>query len=239
MLMTGFDASSSDRYSGPVELQLYLTDGTDAEAVALVESRVNAFFNAIEAGFFFPGTLRNTAPKVLRCNTASVRGKVEVSDLAITAVAVLGGMLADCRHSGVSFRSAQAIFGSDRCDLLVEVGLRPAAVDDPPFSVELPDDLGGNYALLVEIEFAKPVSSETKEKLLDELALWETLSLAYPIDPDEPAEVGGAQRLFNDARTIHHHEWVWDNADPSAWNLLINLCCAWSRYLPVIRLHVE
>lgn len=237
--MTGFDASSFERYSGLVEIQIDLADEPDSAAVALVESRIRAFLKALKAGYFFPGTLRSPATDVVHVSTASIHGKLEVVDLATTAFAVLGGLLSDCRHHGVSFRSAHAILGSDMRDLLVETGLRPAAADHPPFTVEFPTDMGGNYTLLVEIEFANPVGSDIGQEMLGELALWEVLSLAYPIDPDEPAEVGGAQRHFNDPRTIHHHEWVWDNADPTAWNLLVNLCCAWNRTLPIVRLHVE
>jgi hypothetical protein len=237
--MTGFAASSSERYSGPVDLQIMLSDDPDATAVALVESRVLAFSKAIKAGFFFPGTLRGSPMGLVQVDIASLRCQLEVVDLAVTAFAVLGGVLADCRHHEVSFQSVHAILGSDVRDLQVETGLRPTAASRPPFKVEFPTDLGGNYALLVEIEFANPVEHAVGQKLLDELALWEVLSLAYPIDPDEAAEVGRAQRLFNDPRTIHHHEWVWDNADFTAWNLLVNLCCEWSRTLSIVRLHVE
>jgi hypothetical protein len=236
--MNGFAASSSERYSGLVELRVNLEDGTDSTGVALVESRVQAFLKALVAGFFFPGILRDPKTDMVRVSATSLHCQLEVVDLATTAFAVLGGILADCRHHEISFQSAHAILRSDMRDLLVETGLRPAAADRPPFKVEFPTDLGGNYALLVEIEFAAPVRSEIGPRLLDELALWEVLSLAYPNDPDEPAEVGGAQRTFNDPRTIHHHEWAWD-ADPIAWNLLVNLCCAWNRIVPVIRLHVE
>lgn len=237
--MSGFDASSSERYSGPVELHVRLIDGTGVAAVALVESRIDVFFKAIKAGFFFPGTVCGPASGVVSVSTASVRAHVEVVDLATTAFGVLGGMLGDCRHQGISFQSAHAMFGSEVRDLLADTGLRPPAGDYPPFSVEFPEDLGGNYALLVEIEFGSPVAPEIGQILLDELALWDVLTLAYPVDPDEPVAVSGAQQHFNDPSTIHHHEWVWDNADPIAWNLLVNLCCSWSRILPIVRLHVE
>ena len=115
---------------------------------------------------------------------------------------------------------------------------RPAAADNPPFTVELPDDLGGNDALLVEIEFARDVPAEVGAPLLEELGLWETLALAYPSDPEEEMEVGGAQRHFNDPRTIHHYEWICE-AQPEAWNLLVNLCCTWTRRERVVRLHIE
>jgi hypothetical protein len=39
------------------------------------------------------------------------------------------------------------------------------------------------------------------------------LTLAYPSDPDEQVEVSGEQAMFNDPRTIHYHEWIWDYAD--------------------------
>ena len=237
--MTGFDASSSERYSGPVELQIYLDDDLDSTAIALVESRVQDFLKALTAGFFSPGTLRRPALDAIRVGVTSLQCQLEVVDLATTVFAVLGGVLRDCRHHDVSFRSAHAILGSNRRDLLVETGLRPASADRPPFIVDFPLERDGNYALLVEIEFANSVESNTGQLLCDELALWEMLSLAYPLDPDDPVEVCGAQIYFNDPRTIHHEEWVWENADPIAWNLLVNLCCAWNRTLPIVRLHVE
>lgn len=236
--MTGFAASSSELYSGAVEIQVELADGADADVIEFVENRVLTFLSAIKAGFFFPGTLRNPAIDSVRVSGMSIYCQLDVVDLATSAFAVLGGMLADCRHHEISLRSAYAILGNDRKDLLVETALRPDAVHSPPFTVEFPTDLDGNYSLLVEIEFANPVAPDLKQQLLDELALWDDLSFAYPEDPDEQAPVSGAQGLFNDPRTIHHNEWVWE-AEPIAWNLLVNLCCAWNRTLPIVRLHVE
>lgn len=92
--------------------------------------------------------------------------------------------------------------------------------------------------MLVEIEFARDVPAEVGAPLLEELGLWETLALAYPSDPEEEMEVGGAQRHFNDPRTIHHYEWICE-AQPEAWNLLVNLCCTWTRRERVVRLHIE
>jgi hypothetical protein len=131
-------------------------------------------------------------------------------------------------------------------DLLVETSRRPAAFPRPPFDVDLPQDMDfGNNSLLIEIQFPAPVPPAIGERLLDELALMEDLWLAYPVPLDdaddegeEPVESLGAQRLFNDPRTIHHHEWAW-NADAASWNLLVNLCCAWSRTMPVTLLHIE
>lgn len=237
--MTGFDASSSERYSGPVEIEVDLGEGLDSAAVALVESRILVFLKAIKAGFFFPGVFNGPATDTVSVSGTSLYCRLEVVDLAMTAFAVIGGVLTDCRHHEVSLRSAYAILRNDRKDLLVETGLRPDAAHRPPFMVEFPTDLGGNYSLLVEIKFANPVEHDIKQGLLDELALWSVLSFAYPEDPDEQAQVSGAQIHFNDPRTIHHHEWIWDNADPTAWNLLVNLCCAWNRKWPIVRLHVE
>jgi hypothetical protein len=236
--MSGFDASSSERYSGPVLLQATLADGPEG-SVELVERRMRAFLDAIDAGFFFPGKLRPSAPVELRAAGASVRARLEVDDLAVTALDVLGGMLADCRHHEVSIRSAHAVLGRRELDLLVDSGMRPAAPEEPPFEVEFPEDMGGNYALLVEIEFARPVQPDVGQGLLTTLALWDTLTLAYPLDPDDPVEVSGAQAMFNDPRTIHYHEWIWDNADAEAWDLIVNLCCAWHETLPIVRLHFE
>jgi hypothetical protein len=237
--MIGFDASSTELYSGIVELRVNLAVGSNADAVTLAQSRLEDFLKAVKVGYFFPGNLSNPSLIDVHPNGTLIYSVFEVIDLATTAFAVFGGMLTDCRHHEVSFQTAHAILGSDILNLLIETGIRPASADNPPFLVELPTDQSGNYALLVEIEFANLVPVDIGQELLDELALWEILSLAYPIDPDEPAEVGGAQRLFNDQRTIHHHEWVWDNADYSAWNLLVNLCCSWSLRLPIVRLHVE
>jgi hypothetical protein len=236
MRMTGSDASSSERYSGAVAIDVAVV-AAPAGAVELVKRRIGAFLEAIDAGFFFPGRLRDRME--VRSGAASVHARLQVDDLAVTALGVLGGMLADCRHHDVSFRSAQAMLGRREHDLLIDSGSRPAAVSQPPFDVELPRDLGGNYALLVEIEFAQPVLPEAGQRLLDELALWDALTLAYPSDPEEAVEVSGAQAMFNDPRTIHYHEWIWDNADAGAWNLIVNLCCAWHETLPVVRLHIE
>ena len=236
--MTGFDASSSELYSGAVEIQVELADGADSEVIEFVENRILTFLKALKAGFFFPGTLRGPVTDTVHVNGISFNCQLEVVDLATTVFDVLGGMLADCRHHEISLRSAYVIFVNHRKDLLVETALRPDAVHSPPFTVEFPTDLQGNYSLLVEIEFTNPVEPEHKQRLLDELALWDDLSFAYPEDPDEQAPVSGAQGHFNDPRTIHHHEWVWE-AEPTAWNLLVNLCCAWNRTLPIVRLHVE
>ncbi|WP_345540848.1 hypothetical protein [Variovorax defluvii] len=208
-----------------------------AGGVELVERRIRVFLEAFDAGFFFPGRLRDRAE--IRCEAASVHARLQVEDLAVAALGVLGGVLTDCRHHDVSFRSAHALLGRREHDLSVDSGARPAAVAVPPFKVELPPDLGGNSALLIEIEFAQPVEPRAGQRLLDTLALWDTLTLAYPDDPDEAVEVSGAQAMFNDPRTIHYHEWIWDNADADAWNLIVNLCCAWHVVLPVVRLHFE
>jgi len=236
--MTGFDASSSKLYSGPVEIQVELADGADSDKVEFVENRILTFLKALKAGFFFPGNFCGPSTETVRVSGMSFYCQLEVVDLATTAFDVLGGMLADCRHHEISLRSAHAILGNGRKDLLVETALRPDAVHSPPFTVDFPTDIGGNYALLVEIEFANPVAPDLKQRLLDELALWDDLSFAYPEDPDEQAPVSGGQGHFNDPRTIHHYEWVWE-AEPIAWNLLINLCCAWNRTLPIVRLHLE
>ena len=236
--MTGFDASSSELYSGPVEVQVDLVDGSGSDAIELVEISIQTFLKALKAGFFFPGAFSGPAIDTVSVSGTSLYCKLEVVDLATTAFAVLGGVIADCQHSDVSFRLAHAILRNNRIDLLVETGLRPDAIHNPPFTIEFPEDLDGNYSLLVEIEFANPVEPDIRQALLDELALWDVLSFAYPEDPDEETEVSGGQGHFNDPRTIHHHEWVWV-AEPIAWNLLVNLCCAWNRTLPIVRLHVE
>jgi len=235
--MAGYDASSTEGHSGAVELRVALAKGADAAAIEFVEQHVRAFLRAIEVGYFFPGTCRGSA--TVDAGGSSVHARVEVVNLAMSAFAVLGGMLGACRHRDAPVCSAQAMLGDESRDLLVETGLRPNAVDDAPFAVEFTDDLSGNYALLVEITFTMPVDSDVGERLLAELALWDLLALGYPIDVDDPGEVVEPQSHFNDPRTIHHHEWVWGNLDPLAWNLLVNLCCAWSRTVPVARLRVE
>lgn len=236
--MTGLDASSFDRCDGTVDLRIELADAADAEATGFVSACVGAFLASICAGYFFPGSASSALP--VRVGAGLVEGRIEVARLAVSAFAVLGGMLADARrHHDVGLRSAEAIVGYTTIDLLAETGLRPAAAPHPPFHVELPDTLDGNDTLLVEIRFAEPVEPATGQRLTDALALWERLSPAYPLDPEDPTELGGAQRHFNDPRTLHHHEWVWVNADPLAWNLLINLACAWHLSLPVERFHIE
>ncbi|MGJ3703001.1 hypothetical protein [Variovorax sp. AFSI2.2] len=236
--MTGFDVSSSERYSGPIAIDVAVAEGPEG-AIELVERRIRVFLKAVGAGYFFPGRLRHPVRVEVRTSTASVHARLEVDDIAIAAFAVLGGMLADCHHHEIFFRSAHAVLGRDGLDLMTESGLRPAAVPQLPFVVEFPEDMGGNYALLVEIEFAQPVPPEARQGLLETLALWDALTLAYPSDPDEAVEVSGAQAMFNDPRTIHYHEWIWDNADAEAWDLIVNLCCAWHETLPIVRLHFE
>lgn len=236
--MSGYVVSSSERHSGQVEVRVDLAPDAHPGALELVEARVRAFAKGLEAGFFFPGTLIGPAPEPSRCGALSLGLRLQVVDFPRTALAVLGGALTNCHHHDVSFRAATAVAGHDVRNLLVETGARPAAAAEPPFVVELPDDLGGNDALLVEVEFARDVPADIGAQLLVELGLWEVLALAYPIDPDEGTKVGGAQRHFNDPRTIHHHEWICD-ADPAAWNLLVNLCCAWTQRERVVRLHIE
>ncbi|MET3179835.1 UNVERIFIED_ORG: hypothetical protein ABIC43_002994 [Variovorax guangxiensis] len=236
--MTGFGASSSERYSGPVLLQAAVEQGPEG-SVGLVERRIRIFLDAVDAGFFFPGRRLPSVPVELRVVGTSVQARLQVEDLPVTALDVLGGMLADCRQYEVLFSSTRAVLGRRELDLLGERGMRPAAPEEPPFAVEFPEDMGGNYALLVEIEFAQPVQPEVGQGLLKTLALWDVLTLAYPYDPNDAVEVSGAQAMFNDPRTIHYHEWIWDNADAGAWNLIVNLCCAWHETLPIVRLHFE
>lgn len=236
--MSGFDVSSSERYSGLLLLEVTPAQGP-AGAIEVVERGLRSFIDAIGAGFFFPARLRPSAPLELWVAGASVHGRVDVDDLPVTALGVLAGMLADGRHRDAFIQSARAVLGQREFDLLIDSGGRPAMPDSPPFEVEFPEDMGGNYALLVEIEFALPVPPDVGQKLLSTLALWDALTLAYPLDPDVPVEVSGVQAMFNDPRTIHYHEWVWDNADAEAWDLIINLCCAWHETLPIVRLHFE
>jgi hypothetical protein len=236
--MTGFDASSSERYNGPVLLQATLERGPEG-AVELVERRIRVFLDAIDAGFFFPGRRLPSVPVELRAAGTSVQARLQVEDLPLTALDVLGGMLADCQQHEVFFHAARAVLAQRELDLLRERGVRPAAPEEPPFEVEFPEDMGGNEALLVEIEFAQPVPPELRQGLLETLALWDALTLAYPNDPDEAVDVSGAQAMFNDPRTIHYQEWIWDKADAEAWDLIVNLCCAWHEKLPIVRLHFE
>ena len=236
--MTGFDVSSSERYSGQLLLQATLEHGPEG-SVGLVERRIRVFLDAVDAGFFFPGRRLPLAPVELRVAGTSVQARLQVEDLPVTALDVLGGMLADCRQHEVFLRAACAVLGQRELDLRRERGVRPAAPEEPPFEVEFPEDMGGNHALLIEIEFAQPVQPEVQQGLLETLALWDALTLAYPNDPDEAVEVSGAQAMFNDPRTIHYHEWIWDRADADAWDLIVNLCCAWHETLPIVRLHFE
>jgi len=208
-------------------------------SVELVERRMRVFLDAVDAGFFFPGRRVSPVPAELRVVGTSVEARLQVEGLPVAALHVLGGMLSDCRQHEVVFRTARAVLDLREQDLLDDSGLRPTAAQAPPFEVEFPRDMAGNYALLVEIEFAQPVAPEVGQGLLGTLSLWDALTLAYRIDEDEPVEVSGAQAMFNDPRTIHYHEWVWDNADVEAWDLIVNLCCAWHQTLPIVRLHFE
>ena len=236
--MTGFDVSSPERHAGPIALDIVVAGGPEG-AIEMAERRVRAFVAALGSGFFFPGRLRRAGRAEVRSSAASVQAVLDVDDVTLADLAVLGGMLADCGHHGVLFRSMTALLGRREHDLAGMAGMRPAGVARPPFAVEFPPDLSGNYALLVEIEFAQPVRPELQQGLLDTLALWDALTLAYPSDPGEAVEVSGAQAMFNDPHTIHYHEWIWDHADAQAWDLIVNLCCAWHETLPIVRLHFE
>ena len=236
--MTGFDVSSSERHSGPLLLRVTLERGPEG-STELVQRCMHVFLDALEAGFFFPGRRPFSAPLALQAVGTSVNVQLEVFDLPLAALFVLGGMLVDCRHHDVRFHDAHVVVGSRKIDLLHASGVRPKAQEFLPFAVEFPKDLAGNDALLVEIEFAQPVPVDVRQRLLDTLALWDVLTLAYPSDPDDPVEVSGAQAMFNDPRTIHYQEWIWANADAGAWDLIVNLCCAWHERWPIVRLHFE
>lgn len=236
--MTGFGVSSSERCSGTVLIRATLEHGPEG-SVDLVKRRIRVFLDAIDAGFFFPGRRLSSVPAELRATGMLLQAHLQVENLPVTALNVLGGMLVDCRQHEVVIHAAHAVLDQRELDLLIERGLRPAAPKVPPFAVVVPEDMAGNYALLVEIEFAQPVPPERRQGLLDTLALWDALSLAYPAEPDEPAEVSGAQAMFNDPRTIHYHEWIWDNADPAAWDLIVNLCCVWHETMPIVRVQFE
>jgi len=67
--MTGFVASSSERYSGPldVEVQVDVTaEATDSR------SSLRLFVRALDAGYFFPGSrlvlTRKSRPLLLACS---------------------------------------------------------------------------------------------------------------------------------------------------------------------------
>jgi hypothetical protein len=239
--MTGFVDSSSERYSGQVDVEVQFNT-SDPEAISLVEARINAFVQSVHAGYFFPGFSRVDA--TVMAPGADVRAvRFEANDLPRTALDVLGALLRDCVYSGVcSFRSARAILHDGATDLLRETFRRPAAAADPLFEVDFPEEVQGD-TLLIEIEFAVAVPPEEEERLLHELSLLEYLWRAYPLIEEgdeviEPVEVFPAQRHLNDPRTIHHYESIW-NADPDSWNLLVNLCCRWGRRVPIVRLHIE
>jgi hypothetical protein len=220
-------------------------DASNMEAIELARTRLETFVRALDAGYFFPGTRRGLEASVVLTNPGVLSVQLQVDDLSKAALDVLSGLLLDCVYREVfAIRSARAQLGRETRDLLVETSRRPGAVEQPPFHVDLPDDVDlGNNTLLIEIAFAADVPAEIGERLLDDLALIEQLWLAYPIEDEdeesiEPVESLGAQRHFNDARTIHHYEFAWE-ADPVSWNLLVNLCCAWHRTIPVVGLHVE
>ena len=238
--MTGSGASSHERHSGRLGIDVALAPDAGA-AIELAENRVQVFARAIRAGYFFPASLREPSSERLPVNVRAgrVHAELEVSDLPLGALGVLGGMLLDARHHEVVLVEARAVLGPVEVDLLERWEQRPWPVADPPFRVVRPGDLGGNYALLVEIEFAEVVPPEAGRAMLETLRLWDALSLAFPVDAQEPVEVSGAQAMFNDPRTIHYHEWDWDNADPLAWGLLVNLCCAWHRTWPIVRVQFE
>jgi hypothetical protein len=240
--MTGFVASSSERYSGTLVVDVQVDAAV--EATDLAAARLRLFVQALDAGYFFPGWRRGADAEVTTVAPGVIAMRLEVDDLPKTACDVLGGLLLDFVYTGtLAIRSARASLGREIKDLLVETRRRPGAVAKPPFELEVPDDEElGNSTLLIEIEFANVVPEDLGERLLVDLALMEGLWLAYPVEDEdegfEPVESLGAQRHFNDPRTIHHYEFAWD-ADPVSWNLLVNFCCAWHRTIPVRRLHIE
>ena len=69
--MTGFDASSSELYSGLVEIQVELADGADSDTVEFVENRILTFLKALKAGFFFPGSFCGAATEAVRVSGMS------------------------------------------------------------------------------------------------------------------------------------------------------------------------
>jgi hypothetical protein len=108
MPTSGFDVSSSERYSGQLLLEVTSAQGP-AGATELVERRLRCFTDSIRAGFFFPGQMGTSVPVELRVVGASVQGLLVVDDLPVTALAVLGGMLADGRHHDVPIQVARAV----------------------------------------------------------------------------------------------------------------------------------
>lgn len=238
--MTGYDASSAERYTGMLDLQVKLSPACAAGECLQVAQHLETFSRAIGAGLFLPGSMSDTSRTAsVETGLASVRMRLEVVELPTTALAVLGGMLRHAAREGVVVESACAVLTSGSRDLLADTGVRPSAVSHAPFAVEFPADLSGNYTLLVEVVFADPIEAQSRDRLLQDLALWDWLTLAYPIDASEGVRIVEAQSHFHDPRTIHHHEWIWENVDPLAWNLLVNLCCVWGQERPVVRLHVE
>jgi hypothetical protein len=235
--LTGYVVSSSERYSGPVDVEVLLNT-IEPEAFAVVENRLRVFVQALDAGYFFPGARRGSNAEVGAAGPDLRRLRFEVDNLPKTALDVLGALLRDCDYNeACSFRSARAILLDGSMDLLRETFRRPAAFAKPPFEVDFTHEVQGD-TLLVEIEFGVAVPEDQGERLLEEL--WPAYPLLDADNPEdiEPVEVFPAQRHFNDPRTIHHYESIW-NADPESWNLLVNLCCSWSRTIPVIRLHIE
>jgi hypothetical protein len=86
--MAGYDASSTERYSGPVELRVGLAQGLDAQAIDWIETNVRAVLRAIEVGYFFPGTCRGPATDCRRDECVFDR-EVEFDDGRRMAIQVI------------------------------------------------------------------------------------------------------------------------------------------------------
>src|SRR5688500_18013370 len=143
--MTGFVASSSERYSGALDVEVQV-DGA-AEAVDLVAARLRLFVRALDAGYFFPGSRRGADVEVTTVAPGVLAMRLEVDNLPKTACDVFGGLLLDFVYTKtLAIRSARAILGKEIKDLLAETRRRPVPSARPPFEIEMPDDveLGNN-----------------------------------------------------------------------------------------------
>ena len=120
--MSGFDVSSSERFSGPIRIEAALAEGPEG-AIDRVRGRIRAFADAIDAGYFFPARMRSAAPQFGGAGDA-VHVSLQVDELPLTALDVLGGMLRDCRHDEVHLRSAHAELDRRQRDLLRDTGWR-------------------------------------------------------------------------------------------------------------------
>lgn len=159
-------------------LELHVTPEAslpDASATAL-RTAIEAFLRAVEIGLFGPVEL-GTRSGLASGTDGSLTLRVEVQDLPVGALRVLGGMLA-CVTTKVSapMRAAARVLADPRADDLLGVTATwPAGPAALPFSfgVHVPATVAPPLA--VSIDFAAPLDAAFVDRLESDLRVWEAL----------------------------------------------------------------